>query len=111
MKQKITFKALNNAAKNNIGCVYSCSYCALQRTLSGIDPIAYHSSKYGWDCDVYIINGYIIVTGYRYPSNNYITPISKKDCEKLEQTAKNSSSFTSRIFLQDMLDEYKKSIS
>lgn len=40
-------------------------YCDLQSLLSYENPVAYTSGVYGWNFDVYDINGVAIATGYR----------------------------------------------
>lgn len=61
MKYKTTAKALRN------GCtrIVSAGYCDLQCLLRTKDPIAYTSGVYGWNFDVYEIDGLTICTGYR----------------------------------------------
>lgn len=61
MKFKTTAKALRS------GClrIVSAGYCDLQYLLRGKDPIAYTCGVYGWNFDVYEINGLTICTGYR----------------------------------------------
>lgn len=60
MKIKITRKAA--AQMNN---VRSAGYCDLQNLLHGLSPIAYTSGIYGWNFDVYALDGLTICTGYR----------------------------------------------
>lgn len=40
-------------------------YCDLWGALAGIDPDGYTAGVYGWNCDVYLIGGLTICTGYR----------------------------------------------
>lgn len=40
-------------------------YCDLQDALAGIRPDYYTAGVYGWNCDVYVIAGLTICTGYR----------------------------------------------
>lgn len=40
-------------------------YCDLWGALAGIDPNGYTAGVYGWNCDVYLIGGLTICTGYR----------------------------------------------
>lgn len=40
-------------------------YCELQDALQGIEPAYYTAGLYGWNCDVYVIAGLAICTGYR----------------------------------------------
>ena len=67
MKYKTTSKAL----KEGYGKIISVGYCELQGLLRYKSPIAYNSGYYGWNYDVYDIDGIAIVTGYRcMPSKN-----------------------------------------
>lgn len=67
MKYKTTGKAL----KEGYCKIISVGYCDLQGLLSYKNPVAYAAGYYGWNFDVYDINGVAIVTGYRsMPSKN-----------------------------------------
>jgi hypothetical protein len=67
MKYKTTAKAV----KEGYYKVIRVGYCELQGLLSYKSPIAYASGYYGWNFDIYDINGVAIVTGYRgMPSKN-----------------------------------------
>ena len=61
MKFKTTRKQINQ----NYNSVISIGYCDAQYLLQGKNPIAYNAGYYGWNCDVYDINGVAIVTGYQ----------------------------------------------
>ena len=61
MKFKTTKKEINQ----NYSSVISTGYCDAQYWLQGKNPIAYNAGYYGWNCDIYHINGVAIVTGYR----------------------------------------------
>lgn len=39
-------------------------YCDIQTLLRGHDPIAYTAGVYGWNFDVYEVDGWTIYTGY-----------------------------------------------
>lgn len=67
MRYKTTAKALKEGYHN----IISAGYCELQGLLSYKSPVAYSSGYYGWNFDVYDIDGVAIVTGYRgMPSKN-----------------------------------------
>lgn len=61
MKFKTTAKELR------AGCprIVSAGYCDLQYLLRTREPIAYTCGVYGWNFDVYEIDGLTICTGYR----------------------------------------------
>lgn len=61
MKFKTTRKQINQNY-NSVICV---GYCDAQYLLQGKNPIAYNAGYYGWNADIYDINGVAIVTGYR----------------------------------------------
>ena len=61
MKIKTTRKAIVNGS-TNVRCA---GYCDLQYLLHNHEPIAYTSSVYGWNFDVYDVYGVTICTGYR----------------------------------------------
>ena len=61
MKYKTTAKALKEYGYN----VKSAGYCDLQYLLYFTEPTAYTCGIYGWNFDVYHLDGVIITTGYR----------------------------------------------
>ena len=61
MKYKTTSRAL----KEGYYKIISCGYCELQSLLSYKSPVAYSHGLYGWNFDVYEIDGIAITTGYR----------------------------------------------
>lgn len=61
MKYKTTTKAIKNLFPN----IKSAGYCSIQHLLRTVEPVAYTCGVYGWNYDVYNINGLTICTGYR----------------------------------------------
>lgn len=61
MKIKTTRKAIISSSPRLV----SVGYCDLQALLRYHSPIAYTCGMYGWNFDVYEINGLTICTGYR----------------------------------------------
>ena len=61
MKFKTTRKAI---VEGSVKLVCA-GYCDLQTLLRNHSPIAYTSGIYGWNFDVYEVNGLTICTGYR----------------------------------------------
>ena len=59
------FRTTNKQIKNNYGYIVRVGYCDLQDLLTGVDPFAYTCGVYGWNFDVYEVNGTTICTGYR----------------------------------------------
>lgn len=59
------FKTTAKAIRENGGKVLSVSYCGMQHLLSNHAPIAYTCGVYGWNFDVYTVDGVTICTGYR----------------------------------------------
>ena len=67
MKYKTTAKELKSGYYN----IISVGYCELQSLLNYKSPVAYSAGVYGWNFDVYDIDGVAIVTGYRpVPAKN-----------------------------------------
>lgn len=64
------FKTTRKAVKENGGIILEVGYCDLQTLLRNVDPNAYTCGVYGWNADIYDIDGLTIVTGYR-PFGNY----------------------------------------
>ena len=61
MKTRITQKTI----KSTYNTIISVPYCALQFLLLYRKPVYYTAGTYGWNADIYDINGIAIVTGYR----------------------------------------------
>lgn len=69
MKYRTTAKAV----KAGYHKIIRAGYCELQGLLSYKSPVAYSAGVYGWNFDVYDIDGVAICTGYRgMPSKNSI---------------------------------------
>ena len=64
-KKKMKFKTTAKAIRESYGKKIAVSYCAMQYLLSNHAPIAYTCGVYGWNFDVYQIDGVTICTGYR----------------------------------------------
>jgi hypothetical protein len=63
MKLKTTKKAIfENYPKARI---FSIGYCDVQYLFNYCKPIAYTCGVYGWNADIYEIDGYVFVSGYR----------------------------------------------
>lgn len=97
MKFKTTRKEITQNYKNVI-CV---GYCNAQYLLQGKNPIAYNAGVYGWNYDLYDINGVAIVTGYN-PFGN-IRP-NYKTIKKYEDEARKICSDSWRNY-QKMIDQ------
>lgn len=65
MKMKMTRNQIADLPANKI---VTAGYCDLQYLLSGVDPIGYNAGVYGWNYDVYVLDGICILTGYHTPS-------------------------------------------
>lgn len=61
MKIKTTRKAIVNGSAR----IVCAGYCDLSHLLTNHSPVAYTCGVYGWNFDVYEINGLTICTGYR----------------------------------------------
>ena len=59
------FKTTAKAIRNSYGKKIAISYCGAQHLLWNHAPIAYTCGVYGWNFDVYTVNGVTICTGYR----------------------------------------------
>lgn len=61
MKIQTTKKAI----KENYGKIVYVGYCDLVHLLSFKDAFAYTAGVYGWNADIYDLDGIALVTGYR----------------------------------------------
>lgn len=59
------FKTTAKYIRNSCGKKLSVSYCGMQNLLWNHSPIAYTCGVYGWNFDVYAVDGVTICTGYR----------------------------------------------
>lgn len=81
MKIKTTRKAIVSSSPRLV----SVGYCDLPTLLRYHSPIAYTSGVYGWNFDVYVVNGLTICTGYRgMPGRR------ANNAEKYEQAARDA---------------------
>lgn len=100
MKYKTTAKAL----KEGYYMIIDVGYCDLQSLLSYKSPIAYNAGVYGWNFDVYDIDGVAIATGYRgMPSKN-----SKADYKLIKEYEDKSQGKTAEekeILLKEFIEK------
>lgn len=64
------FKTTRKAVTESSNTILKVGYCDLQSLLKFKEPIAYTCGVYGWNADIYKLDGLTIVTGYR-PFGNY----------------------------------------
>lgn len=61
----MTFKTTAKNIRENGRFTCKVGYCELPHLLRDLSPIAYNYGVYGWNFDVYDIDGYTLTTGYR----------------------------------------------
>ena len=66
------FKTTAKAIRNSYGKKLAIGYCGAQYLLTNHAPIAYTCGTYGWNFDVYSVNGVTICTGYRGMVGNHV---------------------------------------
>lgn len=59
------FKTTNKQIQQYYGKVYRIAYCAAANLLRYEDARAYTAGVYGWNADLYVVEGVALVTGYR----------------------------------------------
>ena len=64
--------------KQNFERILYTNYCGMSFLLMGKTPIAYNSGVYGWNYDLYDLNGVALLTGYRGTYGQYINPIEEE---------------------------------
>lgn len=64
--------------KKNYYRILCCNYCAMQYLLMGKYPIAYNAGIYGWNYDLYDLDGIALLTGYRGTYGQYINPMEEE---------------------------------
>ena len=78
------YKTTQTAIKEKFRYIIYTGYAELQSLLKHVEPIAYTAGVYGWNADIYTIDGVAIVTGYR-PFGNIRADYDI--CEKYESEA------------------------
>ena len=63
MKLKTTRKEIKNKVSSDY--IWQVGYCGMQNLLHYQEPIAYTCGVYGWNFDLYEIEGVYFTTGYR----------------------------------------------
>lgn len=106
MKTKTTRKYMN-ALYN--GKIFSVGSWGAQNLLYGVEPSAYNSGVYGWNCDYYLIDGVCICTGYR---PHGISTIGKTaEYEKQAEAIRNDYNLDYYTKLQEIAEIRKKWIA
>lgn len=106
MKYKTTTKALK-AGSCKIVCA---GYCDLQFLLHYHSPIAYTCGVYGWNYDVYEIDGLTICTGYRGMPGKRANNIHEyeKNAEMILSYENKASYEEKRAQIENLLHEFVK---
>ena len=99
MKFKTTRKAIVNGSAN----IVCAGYCDLSHLLRNHSPIAYTSGVYGWNFDVYEIDGLTICTGYRGMPGRRANNISE-----YEEKARQIMSWENRIPFEEKKEQIEK---
>ena len=77
MKLKTTRKEIKNKVASNY--IWQVGYCDMQNLLYYKNAIAYTSGVYGWNFDLYEVDGVYFTTGYRNMIGKQV------DCELLRK--------------------------
>lgn len=59
------FRTTQKAIRDGYAKIYRCGYCDLQNLFRRTSATAYTCGVYGWNFDLYDIDGVAITTGYR----------------------------------------------
>ena len=97
------FKTTNRAINGGYDKVLRVGYGAMQALLRHQEPIAYTCGVYGWNADLYSVNGLAICTGYRATGNITV------DYETLNEYEKKATAISSNYNLK--FDERKQQIN
>lgn len=77
------YKTTKTAVTNGYGKRIEVGYCTMQSLLRFRNPVAYTCGVYGWNADIYEIDGFTcIVTGYRPFGNYHIDYEALRELEK-----------------------------
>lgn len=101
MKYKTTAKDLKAGYKY----IISVGYCNLQSLLSYEQPIAYSSGTYGWNFDIYDVNGVAIATGYRGMPSKNTEKATYEVIHNYEQLSKGKTAEEKKALLKQFIEE------
>lgn len=106
------FKTTNKALKEGYGKIVKVGYCDLQYLLNYHSPVAYTCGVYGWNANIYEVNGVAICTGYRpigniKPDYNLIREYNQKAKDVLFSGTKSDDA---RKKLDELLEEFLEKV-
>ena len=106
MKFKTTAKEIRQEACRPV----SAGYCDLQYLFYFLNPIAYACGVYGWNFDVYMLDGLTVTTGYRGMVGNRAVNIEKYNNQAEKIVCDNSISYQEQkekvsALLKSFIDE------
>lgn len=110
MKFRTTRKAIVNGTPTNK--LFQCGYCDMAHLLNYHSPIAYTCGVYGWNFDVYIVNGLTITTGYRNCCGKWINYELLREYEnRAKAVFRNDETYGKREKLvEEILSEFCKKL-
>lgn len=100
MKFRTTAKELKNGYCN----IISVGYCELQSLLCYEYPVAYNRGTYGWNFDVYDVDGVAICTGYR-PISSKNANVDYETVRKYKKLSAGKTREEKRELLKRFIDE------
>lgn len=75
-------KTTQKEIKRNYSKVYKFSYCEIQALLNNLSPTFYTTRAAGWGCNIYIIDGVALTTGYApFGTDTPYKLVQKYDCK------------------------------
>lgn len=109
MKYKTTAKAVRSGYRT----ILAISYCGAQNLLSFEYPRAYTCGVYGWNFDIYDVDGVAICTGYRGMPKTVSFDYSllesyEKEAEKLRYSKDENGNFLPRETIEKKIKELLK---
>lgn len=96
MKYKTTARTVRNGYQK----ILSIGYCDAQYLLKGESPVAYTCGTYGWNFDVYEMDGVAICTGYRGMPG---VPVDYNLLKEYENKARESSPDEARALVREFV--------
>lgn len=109
----MTFKTTAKNIRENGRFTCKVGYSSLQYLLWDLSPIAYTCGVYGWNFDVYSIDGYTLTTGYRGMVGNSLPYEVTKDLERKAEQITHDRSLTyeeQKSARRGLLEELKKAM-
>lgn len=103
-------KTTRKSITESFAKIVSIGYCDAQHLLCFHSPIAYTCGVYGWNFDVYDINGTAVCTGYRGMPGKHLSNVGEYE-RQAEQVLKSNATYeVKRLRIDALLEQLLKGV-